>query len=329
MPASTWLLVPLLLQANHECLYEEDIPECVEYEHVQLVAKVLPPPDAIDDVARIANDFWRREPDKYIAIHCAYGEQAQEGCVGVCVRRCQRSRSVRAPCSMACAGAGRQGGAWLCFALRRIGGIGAAAGGSRDTRTAVMSCSAATAVAALMMSDSTMGTHCVSLPEPLPLGCPPALATVRAGFNRTGFVVCAYLIQCCGLSVEQAMENFAEARPPGVKHEKFINELYLRYGSREDGGHSGSGSSNGNTAGSGLGVDAQQERQQRQPGEEGAAGPEAQLPQAAALPPGRPLSRVSSRHGRSSRGSLSGTSEQGGGAGSEAADGCSAPSDAR
>ncbi len=60
-------------QANHECLYEEDIPEGLEYAHVQLVAKVLPPPEAITEVARIANSYWAAHPDKHIAIHCAYG----------------------------------------------------------------------------------------------------------------------------------------------------------------------------------------------------------------------------------------------------------------
>jgi putative NADH-flavin reductase len=44
-------------------------------------------------------------------------------------------------------------------------------------------------------------------------------------------VVCSYLCQACGLSVEQALESFAAARPPGVKHEKFIRELHVRYGS--------------------------------------------------------------------------------------------------
>ena len=46
-----------------------------------------------------------------------------------------------------------------------------------------------------------------------------------AGFNRTGFVVCAYLILVCGLSVQEALGNFAAARPPGVKHEKFVVEV--------------------------------------------------------------------------------------------------------
>ena len=50
-------------------------------------------------------------------------------------------------------------------------------------------------------------------------------AVVCSGFNRTGFVVCAYLILVCGLSVQEALANFAVARPPGVKHEKFVVEV--------------------------------------------------------------------------------------------------------
>lgn len=46
-----------------------------------------------------------------------------------------------------------------------------------------------------------------------------------AGFNRTGFVLCAYLIQVCGLMVDEALASFAAARPPGVKHEKFVAEV--------------------------------------------------------------------------------------------------------
>ncbi|KAL4852861.1 mRNA-capping enzyme [Chlorella vulgaris] len=109
--------------ANHDCLYSDDMPESLEYEHVQLIAKVLPTREAIAEVERIANSFWAQHPEQHIAIHCAYG------------------------------------------------------------------------------------------------------------FNRTGFVVCSYLCQACGLSVEQALESFAAARPPGVKHEKFIRELHVRYGS--------------------------------------------------------------------------------------------------
>jgi len=108
--------------ANHECLYAEDLPESLEYTHIQLVAKVLPPFEAINAVAAAAAEFWARRPNDYIAIHCAYG------------------------------------------------------------------------------------------------------------FNRTGFVVCSYLCQVCGMTVPEALESFAQARPPGVKHGKFVDELYARYG---------------------------------------------------------------------------------------------------
>jgi hypothetical protein len=55
-------------------------------------------------------------------------------------------------------------------------------------------------------------------------GVPPS-----AGFNRTGFVVCSYLVEHCGLTVQQALDAFAGSRPPGVKHEKFRDELRRRY----------------------------------------------------------------------------------------------------
>jgi len=55
------------------------------------------------------------------------------------------------------------------------------------------------------------------------------------GFNRTGFVLCSYLCQAMGLSVEEALETFASARPPGVKHEKFVQALFERYGTEQSG----------------------------------------------------------------------------------------------
>jgi hypothetical protein len=119
--------------ANHECLYAEDLPDSLEYTHIQLVAKVLPPPEAINAVAAAAAEFWSRRPNDYISIHCAYG------------------------------------------------------------------------------------------------------------FNRTGFVVCSYLCQECGMTVPEALESFAQARPPGVKHGKFVDELYARYGSSSISGISGTG----------------------------------------------------------------------------------------
>jgi alpha-glucan,water dikinase len=97
--------------SNHDCLYASDIPPGVQYLHVHLVAKELPPLEFVHEVGQAASKYWATHDD-YIAIHCAYG------------------------------------------------------------------------------------------------------------FNRTGFVVCSYLIESCGLSVEEALNSFASSRPPGVKHEK-------------------------------------------------------------------------------------------------------------
>jgi protein-tyrosine phosphatase len=114
--------------ANHECLYADDLADPavaasgLEYAHVQLVAKVLPPRAAVDAVAAAAAAFWARRPGDLVAIHCAYG------------------------------------------------------------------------------------------------------------FNRTGFVVCSYLCQALGMAPGEALDAFAAARPPGVKHGKFVNELFARYG---------------------------------------------------------------------------------------------------
>ena len=49
------------------------------------------------------------------------------------------------------------------------------------------------------------------------------------GFNRTGFFIVAYLIERCGLRVRDAVELFKQARPPGIRHTYFTNELYVRY----------------------------------------------------------------------------------------------------
>lgn len=49
------------------------------------------------------------------------------------------------------------------------------------------------------------------------------------GFNRTGFMICCYLIERLSVSVPAALRAFAEAKSPGIKHAHFIDELYLRY----------------------------------------------------------------------------------------------------
>ena len=64
------------------------------------------------------------------------------------------------------------------------------------------------------------------------------------GFNRTGFVLCCYLVEKCGLSADQALQAFAEARKPGVKHDRFREALRRRYPPegrrrRDDGGGGG------------------------------------------------------------------------------------------
>ncbi len=53
------------------------------------------------------------------------------------------------------------------------------------------------------------------------------------GFNRTGFTLCSFLIQELGMTVDEALAAFQEARPPGVKHEDFISELRRRYENAE------------------------------------------------------------------------------------------------
>ncbi|KAG7660762.1 uncharacterized protein J8A68_005724 [[Candida] subhashii] len=49
------------------------------------------------------------------------------------------------------------------------------------------------------------------------------------GFNRTGFLICCYLIEELGWSVQEAVEGFKVAKPPGIKHPHFIDALYVRY----------------------------------------------------------------------------------------------------
>ncbi|KAK0630577.1 protein-tyrosine phosphatase-like protein [Bombardia bombarda] len=58
------------------------------------------------------------------------------------------------------------------------------------------------------------------------------------GFNRTGFFIVCYLVERCGYKVRDALEHFAQARPPsGIKHAHFSDRLYVRYsGLKEVGG---------------------------------------------------------------------------------------------
>ena len=38
------------------------------------------------------------------------------------------------------------------------------------------------------------------------------------GFNRTGFVICSWLIEEEGYGVEEALEAFKDSRPNGIRH---------------------------------------------------------------------------------------------------------------
>lgn len=63
-------------------------------------------------------------------------------------------------------------------------------------------------------------------------------------------MVCSYLVQALGMSVNEALAAFEEARPPGVKHECFVKELHRRFDNHQWGsGHSTVGSETGGSVG--------------------------------------------------------------------------------
>ncbi|KAL1963714.1 hypothetical protein VTN77DRAFT_7918 [Rasamsonia byssochlamydoides] len=49
------------------------------------------------------------------------------------------------------------------------------------------------------------------------------------GFNRTGFLIVSYLNERKGFSVQGAIDEFEKFRPPGIRHEHFIDTLFVRY----------------------------------------------------------------------------------------------------
>lgn len=49
------------------------------------------------------------------------------------------------------------------------------------------------------------------------------------GFNRTGFLICCYLVERLGWTVAEAVAGFKAAKSPGIKHQHFIDALYVRY----------------------------------------------------------------------------------------------------
>ena len=59
----------------------------------------------------------------------------------------------------------------------------------------------------------------------------PGLVGVHChyGFNRTGFFLVSYLVEREGYTVEDALDEFARRRSPGIRHSHFIDALYVRY----------------------------------------------------------------------------------------------------
>lgn len=49
------------------------------------------------------------------------------------------------------------------------------------------------------------------------------------GFNRTGFLIVSYLVERKGFSVQAAIDEFEKCRPPGIRHDHFIDTLFVRY----------------------------------------------------------------------------------------------------
>lgn len=49
------------------------------------------------------------------------------------------------------------------------------------------------------------------------------------GYNRTGYFIVCYLVERCGFGVQQAIDAFAKARPKGIRHSHFKDQLFLRY----------------------------------------------------------------------------------------------------
>jgi protein-tyrosine phosphatase len=54
------------------------------------------------------------------------------------------------------------------------------------------------------------------------------------GLNRTGFLVCYYLLQTNpGMKVEEAIKLFNEARTPGFHKREYINRLYEEFNQKD------------------------------------------------------------------------------------------------
>ena len=50
------------------------------------------------------------------------------------------------------------------------------------------------------------------------------------GFNRTGFLIVSYLVERRGFALQEALDEFAKQRAPGIRHDHFVDTLFVRYG---------------------------------------------------------------------------------------------------
>lgn len=54
------------------------------------------------------------------------------------------------------------------------------------------------------------------------------------GFNRSGYLISAFMVETFDWQVDVAINCFAEARPPGIYKESYLKEIYKKYGDEED-----------------------------------------------------------------------------------------------
>lgn len=54
------------------------------------------------------------------------------------------------------------------------------------------------------------------------------------GFNRTGFLICSYLVEELNWPLDKAIEIFISSRQPGIYKQEYLTELYKRYSFGEE-----------------------------------------------------------------------------------------------
>lgn len=54
------------------------------------------------------------------------------------------------------------------------------------------------------------------------------------GFNRSGFMIVSYLVERMDCAIETALQEFSNARQPGIYKQDYLDELFRRYGDIDD-----------------------------------------------------------------------------------------------